>query len=476
MNVIHIPGKINIADSLSRLSQSMAMAVAVDQEGEDIVLQLALLARPVALSLEEIKRETEVDVELGKVMNCLRDGRWLPELKRYELIENELWMVDGILMRGTRIIIPNTLKHQVLELAHEGHPGISAMKRRLRTKVWWLGIDKDGEELVKGCQSCIRVGSLNNPEPMVRRKLPERPWQDIAIDFLGPLPSGDNLLVMVDYYSRYMEVLEMRSITASKTIEEMGKVFARFGYPETLSADNGPQFKSEEFKDFCNGNGIQLNLTVPYWPQANGEVERQNRSILKILKIAEDEGQDWKVELQRFLTMHRATPHTVTGVSPSQLMFGWSIRDKLPSIMGGKIESKDEEVRDRDQFLKEKGKEYANKRRKAEMADLEVGDKVFAKNMHKSNKLSSTFEKEHYTIESKNLNDILIREENSGKLYRRAASHLKKIPDTINFPLGATPSTPESPEKTSRPLRKRREPERYQSKAEGKNLGRKGRL
>ena len=223
------------------------------------------------------------------------------------------------------------------------------------------------------------------------------------------------------------------------------------------------QFKSEELKNFCKENGVQLNLTIPYWPQANGEVERQNRSILKILKIAADEGGNWKEELQTFLMMHRSTPHTVTGVSPSQLMFGWTIRDKLPTIATEEIGIKDEEIRDRDRFLKEQGKEKADKKRKAAETDLEVGDKVMAKNMHKTNKLSSTFEKEKYRIIKKNLNDVLIEEEESGKLYRRAASHLKKIPDTTKpSATQSTSTTSKIIEETPRKMRERKKPDRYQ--------------
>ena len=160
--------------------------------------------------------------------SCMEKGDWTRDLKRYELIEGELWVIGELLMRGNRIIIPVNLRDQVLELAHEGHPGMSAMKMRLRSKVWWVGVDKDCENFVKNCHSCIMVGPLMPPEPMIRRKLPERAWQDIAVDFLGPLPSNDYLLVLVDYYSRYMEVLCMNSTTTAKTIEEMTSVFARF--------------------------------------------------------------------------------------------------------------------------------------------------------------------------------------------------------------------------------------------------------
>ncbi|CAL1681031.1 unnamed protein product [Lasius platythorax] len=102
---------------------------------------------------------------------------------------------------------------------------------------------------------------------MKRRVLPLEPWIDVAIDYLGPLRSGDYILVIIDYFSRN-------------------------GYPVTMTADNGRQFTSEEFAKFCKECGITLYNTIPYWPQQNGEVERQNRDILKRLKISQIEKRD----------------------------------------------------------------------------------------------------------------------------------------------------------------------------------------
>lgn len=87
--------------------------------------------------------------------------------------------------------------------------------------------------------------------------MPSEPWKHLAIDFLGPLPSGHNLLVIVDYYSRYFEIGIMRKITAEETIKRLRVVFARFGRPNTIIADNGRQLISEELKNYCHENGIE---------------------------------------------------------------------------------------------------------------------------------------------------------------------------------------------------------------------------
>ncbi|XP_062704190.1 uncharacterized protein K02A2.6-like [Aedes albopictus] len=229
-------------------------------------------------------------------------------------------------------------------------------------------MDIDVDAFVKKCRGCTLVSAPDPPEPMSRRNLPSGPWQDVAIDFLGPLPEGQFLLVVVDYYSRYFEVCEMSSITAESTIEELRTIFCRFGVPITLTADNAPQLSEdcEQFAEFCRSYGIKLINTVPYWPQMNGEVERQNRTILKRLQISQELGQDWRVELQTFLLTYRASNHSTTGRSPAEMMFGRRIRTKLPQLSNIRVD--DEAARDRDAVQKEKGKEYSDSRRGARPA------------------------------------------------------------------------------------------------------------
>lgn len=131
---------------------------------------------------------------------------WHNSIKKIKIIQNECCFNGDILLRGTRIVIPYNLRQRVLEAAHEGHPGIVAMKARLRTKVWWPRIDKDAEHLVKACLGCTLVSNPTSPHPMKRQALPAEPWVDVAMDFLGPLPTRDYLFILVDYYSRYKEI------------------------------------------------------------------------------------------------------------------------------------------------------------------------------------------------------------------------------------------------------------------------------
>ena len=112
--------------------------------------------------------------------------------------------------------------------------------------------------------------------------MPEQTWDTLAIDLQGPFPSGDNLLVMIDYPSCYPVVYLIRNTSAGKIINCMNSTFSLFGYPKVLLSDNGSQFKSVEFRNYCEQHGIKQQLNSPYYPAANGEVENMNRTLKKL--------------------------------------------------------------------------------------------------------------------------------------------------------------------------------------------------
>ncbi|XP_037293110.1 uncharacterized protein K02A2.6-like [Manduca sexta] len=301
------------------------------------------------------------------------------------------------------------------------------MKARLRSKVWWPRIDKDVENVVKACKGCTLVSLPNPPVPMKRRVLPTAPWVDIAVDLMGPLPSQEYILVVVDYYSRYKEVKITKTITSLQIIKLLKESFSRLGYPISITADNGRQFVSEEFRTFCKECNIRLFNTIPYWPQMNGEVERQNRDILKRLRISHIENKDLKESLWEYLLMYNNTPHTVTGRSPSELFFQRQSRDKIPSLGEINYRLNDSEIRDKDKIQKEKGKEYGDRKRKALESDIIEGDKVYVKTMEKSNKLTTNFNPTPHVVESEHNGDCTVRNSETDQRFRRNVIHLKRV-------------------------------------------------
>lgn len=390
--VVYVSGKDNVADTLSRLAVRDAKPFDITEEV--IIHEVSTYAAgSVALTWREIQDATNTDSDIQQVKNTLELGHLQDLTVEYRVCANELSVFENVLLRGDRIIVPLSLRKRVLATAHEGHPGITMMKNHLRTNVWWPKMDAEVERYVKQCRGCTLVAAPEPPEPMQRSQLPSSPWQTIALDFLGPLPEGQHILVVIDCYSRFMEVVEMESTTAKDVVRELSIMFSRYGMPSALKADNAPQLSAEcaEFREFCVANGIKLLNTIPYWPQSNGEVERQNRYILKRLRISQELGQDWRVELRRYLLTYHSTKHPSTGKSPGELMFGRHIKSKLPTVINF---DEDACVRERDAISKEKGKVYGDKKRQARGSELLEGDVVLAKRMRKASKVDSDFANE----------------------------------------------------------------------------------
>jgi hypothetical protein len=176
-------------------------------------------------------------------------------------------------LRGSRVVVPTTLKGKVLELLHDGHPGVVRMKMLARQYVWWPGIDKGVKDRVKACAFCQESQKAPPQAPLHPWEWPEKPWVRIHADYAGPF-MGSMFLILVDAHSKWMEVYPTGSSSSQITIEKLRLCFASLGLPEQLVTDNGPSFISEDFKQFMKKNGIQHIRTSPYHPSSNELAER----------------------------------------------------------------------------------------------------------------------------------------------------------------------------------------------------------
>ena len=261
------PGPSNIADPLSRLVGNLKTSSSHSAEAEEYVRFVAINATPCAMTTREVEEASAIDEELCAVKECLNGKPWDQlAYKKYLPCSSELCSIGQLILRGTRIVIPKKLRPRVLSLAHEGHLGIVGTKQKLRSKVWWPGMEKDAEKHCKTCYGCQLVSRPSPPEPIRSTALPTGPWRDLAIDLLGPLPTGESILVVVDYYSRYYEIDIMRSTVASKVISSLEEIFARHGLPESLTSDNGPQFVATEFTEYMEQQGIGHHRVTAKWP------------------------------------------------------------------------------------------------------------------------------------------------------------------------------------------------------------------
>ena len=161
----------------------------------------------------------------------------------------------------------------MLQELHRDHPGTSKIKALARCHIWWPGLDADIERLARSCVSCQSVKQAPPAAPLMPWSWPPKPWQRVHIDFAGPFLNKMYFLA-VDAHSKWHEVFELNQTTSSKTIAVLRHLFAKYGIPEQIVSDNGPQFVSKEFEVFMKANGVKHTRCSPYHPSSNGAGER----------------------------------------------------------------------------------------------------------------------------------------------------------------------------------------------------------
>ena len=237
-------------------------------------------------------------------------------------------MEGGCLLWGTRVVVPKKLQGKVLNELHCNHLGMSRMKNLARSYVWWPGLDRDIEEITKGCTSCQVVKDMPAVAPLHPWSWPAKAWRRVHVDFAGPF-QGKMYFVMVDAHSKWPEVFEMRSTTAISTIAVLRQVFASHGLPLQLVSDNGPQFVAEEFKQYLAANGVKHIRCAPYHPASNGLAERFVKTFKTAMRIAEQQGTPQELRLPNFLLSYRSTRHCTTNRTPSSMLLQRELRTRL---------------------------------------------------------------------------------------------------------------------------------------------------
>ena len=162
--------------------------------------------------------------------------------------------------------------------------GITKTKTFLRQKVWFLFIDSLVEQKCKNCIPCLSVSPRNPPEPVKVSILPDRPLDEISIDFLGIIETSNYFMVVIDDYSRFPVVETLTWISAKSAIPRLDRIFAMFGIPSICRTDNGPLFNGEEFRQFSIQLGFKHRRITPLRPQANSHVERFTSPLQKAIK------------------------------------------------------------------------------------------------------------------------------------------------------------------------------------------------
>ena len=191
-------------------------------------------AVPKTLTLEEIAKVSSSDIQLQQVWKSISSGQWVKteEIEPYFYCRSKRSIKGNIVLNDKKIVVPENLRQWTLAIAHERHQGIVKTKALLEEKVWWPGIDRQVESLIKSCHACqVPAQPTVKCEPSKMSEIPEFPWEVIAIDLQGPYPTGNYLLVVI-YYR--LDNPSLQTIESNVIVKELEDIFAMLNGPRWL--------------------------------------------------------------------------------------------------------------------------------------------------------------------------------------------------------------------------------------------------
>ena len=312
------------ADALSRLP--VTSEGLPEMNASDVFMMKTMEVSPI--NILDIARETAKSKELRPLLNILTGKARSNKIEKHfgvDLCEFSLHE-DSVILRGHRIVVPESCRRQVLAELHEGHYGVQKMKTLARQHVWWSTLDKDIHELSLRCMACL-THARNPPKTSHNWEPTSHCFQRIHLDYAGPI-QGKYVLLLVDAHSKWLEAFVTSDKTTFTTLKHLRESVARFGVPSVIVTDNDPTFVSDQMKKFCTVNGIVKKTSPPYSPSSNGQVERYVATMKQSLKKMSTESGDLEEKLSRFLFRQHMVVSS-TGESPSAMMLGRELRSRL---------------------------------------------------------------------------------------------------------------------------------------------------
>lgn len=329
------------ADVLSRLIGNTSL------ENEEIIIAslqmedetnnlLEYKIRDLPITHYEIEQKTLEDPLLQQIIHHIQNDwksydkkKSTPEINAFYFRRESISISKNCIYFVDRIVIPKSLQKHVLKNIHKGHPGIVAMKHIARNYVYWPSIDKEIENFIHNCENCALASKTPTKTLMQSWPIPTKVFERVHID-IAETSKGDFYFLLIDAFSKWPTIIRTSTISSTKIIDILSDIFANFGNPQLLVSDNGTQFTSSNFTDFCKKRGIKHLTSSPYHPMSNGQVERFVDTFKRHLKKMEGEDTT-NNKLYNFLQIYRSTPNYAVPnhLSPAEVFIGRKLRIEL---------------------------------------------------------------------------------------------------------------------------------------------------
>ena len=323
MQIEHIPAHKNkISDDLSR-NPCDAIPDDCEMSSETCFFTFS----DIPLSKAEIIKASREDDEIRLLHDSIL-CKWKKQntlSNPYNSMRDEMSVSDdGVVMIGTRIVLPKILRKKALAQAHSGHVGSEKMKNQLRAIFFWAGMTVEIEEFVKQCDACVRFSRENKRAPLTAvADSSNAPWDVISVDFTGGSERlhGVILFTVIDHFSRFPFVYEVKQSSAKSVIQCLKHLFSTYGFPNTLVSDNGTAFTSAELNNFLSRCSVKHRYASVYYPEGNSTVERFHGTLKCRLDKLLFEGVDFQTAMSHVMYDIRSLPNKSIGVSPFEKFF-----------------------------------------------------------------------------------------------------------------------------------------------------------
>ena len=434
----YVPGnKLIIADTLSR---AFVETDELDQfSNQRIMTVYDMLEDLPDARCEEIRQATVNDPLLQRLINIIKDG-WpdnkydLPEeIRPYFAIRDTLSYNDNLVVNGERIVVPKSLQNDMKKRLHTAHLGYDSMIRRARKCIYWCGMAKDIKQVADNCDICFEHKPRNQKESLKQHAEGKSPFEKVGVDLCEY--HGLNYLITVDYFTNFIEVDYLSTISSKNVITCLSRHFARYGIPKCLISDCGSQFTSQEFKQFMTKWGIVHFKSSPGHHQANGKAEAGVKIVKNLLKKSSGDPYLALLEL-------RNTPRQDGNQSPAELMFGRSTRSTVPSLRKQSTDSDKQQQ----QYLcmRERRRQSIRNsynRKSKDLKPLGKDQPIYYQNPEKSKwnrgKIQAKLGERTYVIEGENntlynRNRVHLKERHTKEMPEPSIEEPVILPETVN--------------------------------------------
>ena len=384
-----------------------------------------------SVTWDNVREQTTSDPTMRQLHDTIlmgfpEDSRSMPELTRiYHQYRSDLSIVEGVILYQDRIVIPPSLRDQVLETLHAAHQGVTSMNARAKASVFWPGITIQIQELRNNCQACHRIAPSNPKPPPTPSPDPVYPFQMICADYF--CYGGHNYLVIVDRYSGWPYVCQLTGASPA-LVKKLREFFVTYGIAEELASDGGPEFTAAFTQQFLRDWGVAHRLSSVAYPHSNTRAEIGVKSAKRM--IMENTGPQGDVDIpafQRAMLTYRNTPTPLDKRSPAEIVFGRQIRDFVP-VMPGKYEPCDtwtDTAANREKALMERhAKEVeALLPHTKKMPPLKVGNRVRVQNQ--TGNAPRRWDKSGQVVEVRQNDQYAIKVHGSGRVTLRNRQFLR---------------------------------------------------